>query len=115
MDLPRIINYNTKTPILHGDTEKQIANFPLYIENLKILISFWSTILNENGNELDKSIKDTQFANWKSDNIIEELNRIKIYIDGLMNDSSKSLPEKYKDYEETLNSYTTDFTRFTQK
>lgn len=115
MDLPRNINYNTKTPILHGDTEKQVANFPLYIENLKILISFWSTILNDNGSELDESINGTQFANWESRDIIEELNRINNYIDKLMNDSSKSLPEKYKDYEDTLNSYTTDFTFFTQK
>jgi len=115
MDLPRNINYNNKTPILHGDIEKQIETFPLYIDNFKILISFWITLLQENGSELNKLINNTQFANWKSDNIIEELNRIKIYIDELISNETMTLEEKYKEYEEIINSYTPVFTMFIQK
>jgi hypothetical protein len=115
MDLPRNINYSSKIPIEHTENEKQKANFPLYIENLKILISFWITLLQENSSELNELIENTQFENWESDNIIEELNNINTYIGKLMNDPNMTPEQKYEEYEEIINSYTQNFTMFIQK
>jgi hypothetical protein len=117
MDLPGHIKYNEGDVILHEPEYeyKHIETFPLYINNFKILISFWITILKDNGIQLNRLIKYTQFANWTSDDIIEELHRIDNYIDELMNDPNIEPKEKYNIYEENLNKGTTDFTFFTQK
>jgi len=114
-DLPGHIKYNEGDVILHENKEKQIETFPLYINNFKILISFWIELLQKNGSKLNELITGTQFANWTSNDIIEELHRIDNYIDELMNDPNIEPKEKYNIYEEIFNKGTPNFTDFIQK
>jgi len=101
-DLPKKIKFTDKT-ILHEDTETQIANFPKFIENFKLLIGFWITIFGHNKEGINKLIKHTQFEDWEVDDIIQELKDIKDYIENLMNDKTKNIKEKYNEYLENIN------------
>jgi len=101
-DLPNKIQFTDKI-ILHEDTETQIANFPKFIENFKLLIDFWITIFGDNKEGINKSIKDTQFKDWEVDDIIQELKIVKGYIEKLMKDKTKNIKEKYNEYLENIN------------
>jgi hypothetical protein len=96
-DLPKKIKFTDKT-ILHEDTETQIANFPKFIDNFKLLIVFWITIFGDNKEGINKLIKHTQFEDWEVDDIIQELKNIKYYVENLMNDKTKNIQEKYNEY-----------------
>lgn len=103
LDLPNNLNYQENTPIGHSDRISQINNFPLFINNFKLLISFWIRILNENSNDLNQLVIGTQYENWKSEEIINKLNNIEKYIDKLMYETNNKTDEqKYKIFEKNF-------------
>jgi hypothetical protein len=109
-DLPNKINYNTGDIILHEDINKQMETFPLFIENFKLIISFWITILEENNNGLNNLIRyeTSQFNNWRCESIVQELTIIKQYIMNLMNNTNMTPEQKYNEYKKIFYDFQDD-------
>jgi hypothetical protein len=103
LDLPNNLNFQEITPIDHSDRISQINSFPLFINNFKLLISFWIQILNDNKDQLNQLIIGTQYENWKSEEIINKLNDIEKYIDNLIRETNNKTDEqKYKIFEKNF-------------
>ena len=78
-DLTKRIRFQEKKPALHTDLDAQFANFPNFLENYRVLLDVWITLL-EKDKGLHELVKDTQWRHWTAPAVITSLANIRRYI-----------------------------------
>ena len=77
--LSKRLHFQEKSPVLHSDIDAQFANFPKFLENYKVLLDIWITLL-EKDKGLREIVKDSQWAHWTPKAIVDSLANIRRYI-----------------------------------
>jgi len=78
-DLTKRIRFQEKKPVLHSDLDAQFANFPNFLENYRVLLDVWITLL-EKDKGLRELVKDSQWRHWTAPAIVASLANIRRYL-----------------------------------
>ena len=78
-NLVKRIQFQEKKPVLHTDLDAQFANFPNFLENYRVLLDVWITLL-EKDKRLKDLVKDTPWRYWTAPAIVTSLANIRRYI-----------------------------------
>jgi len=73
------IRFQEKKPILHTDLDAQFANFPNFLENYRVLLDVWITLL-EKDKGLKDLVKDTQWRHWTAPAMVASLGNIRRFL-----------------------------------
>jgi hypothetical protein len=77
--LTKRIRFQEKKPVLHSDLDAQFANFPNFLENYRVLLDVWITLL-EKDKGLGELVKDTQWRHWTASAMVASLGNIRRYL-----------------------------------
>ena len=78
-NLTKRIRFQEKKPVLHSDLDAQFANFPNFLENYRVLLDVWITLL-EKDKGLKDVVKNTQWRHWTAPAMVTSLGNIRRYI-----------------------------------
>ncbi len=78
-DFTKRIRFQEKKPVLHTDLDAQFANFPNFLENYRVLLDVWITLL-EKDKGLRELVKDTQWRHWTAPAIVTSLANIRRFL-----------------------------------
>lgn len=78
-NLTKRIRFQEKKPVLHADLDAQFANFPNFLENYRVLLDVWITLL-EKDKGLKDIVKNTQWRHWNAPAIVTSLANIRRYL-----------------------------------
>ena len=78
-DLSKRLKFQEKIPVLHSDIDAQFANFDKFLENYRVLLDIWITLL-EKDKGLRELVKDTQWKHWTANAIVDSLANVRRYI-----------------------------------
>jgi hypothetical protein len=78
-DLSKRLKFQEKIPVLHSDIDAQFANFGKFLENYRVLLDIWITLL-EKDKGLRELVKDTQWRRWTANAIVDSLANVRRYI-----------------------------------
>jgi hypothetical protein len=73
------IQFQEKKPVLHSDLDAQFANFPNFLENYRVLLDVWITLL-EKDKGLKDVVNDTPWRHWTAPAMVTSLGNIRRYI-----------------------------------
>jgi hypothetical protein len=73
------LKFQEKIPVLHSDIDAQFANFDKFLENYRVLLDIWITLL-EKDKGLRELVKDTQWKHWTANAIVDSLANVRRYI-----------------------------------
>jgi len=78
-NLTKRIRFQEKKPVLHSDLDAQFTNFPNFLENYRVLLDVWITLL-EKDKGLKDVVKNTQWRHWTATGLITSLGNIRRFL-----------------------------------
>ena len=78
-NLTKRIRFQEKKPVLHTDLDAQFANFPNFLDNFRVLLDVWITLL-EKDKGLKDLVKDTPWRHWTAASMVTSLANIRRHI-----------------------------------